>query len=412
MADFLKPDWQKLPSLVFCEIMQKVGDESLEDLASCRLVCKTWNDQIKSNKIWKKKLVKLKKSWNEGEPRKGKTIVNFDHEIPSGAKNASNGEIYVTDCLDYLSVFLCENIEKKWRIKIDKKERVVKVRVTKDVIAFSVASRQDPWRPNSAQRLDVYDIRTQSKLMSCEYKLKDDFLADGSQIILYKTNTLLCTSMSECGVLTYFKVIDVYNQGASFTFKPKKFNLNGFLSFENSKIMSYYNNGKEKVTILEVRTQDRKVLRKHVIQIESNLDSWYPIRGGFFTEPNCVLLQQDRIKVYNLGGELVRNIALNGERPRRPRWYHANGRLIVTNKEANPCSIVQLWKIEDLLSTDGEPRKFEYQLEMEDLEPNDYEIGEEGYLPELLQPVLNRESIRIHIWYPRTRKVKWVTMKF
>ena len=85
----------------------------------------------------------------------------------------------------------------------------------------------------------------------------------------------------------------------------------------------------------------------------------------------------------------------------------------MTNKEANPCSIVHLWKIEDLIRTEGEHRRqFEYHLEMEDLEPNDYEIGEEGYLEELLQPVMNRESIRIHIWYPRTRKVKWVTMKF
>jgi len=139
-----------------------------------------------SNKIWKKKLVKLKKSWDEGKPRKGKTIVNFDQEIPPGAKNAANGEIYVTDCLDYLSVFRCENIEKKWRIKIDEKERVERVRVTKDVIAFSVTSRHDPLTTNDPQRLDVYDIRTQSKLMSCE--LKGDFLADDSQIVMYKTN--------------------------------------------------------------------------------------------------------------------------------------------------------------------------------------------------------------------------------
>ena len=84
----------------------------------------------------------------------------------------------------------------------------------------------------------------------------------------------------------------------------------------------------------------------------------------------------------------------------------------MTNKEANPCSIVYLWKIEDLIKTDGEPRhrQFEYHLEMEDLEPNDYEIGED--LEELLQPVMNRETIRIHIWYPGTKKVKWVTMKF
>ena len=163
-----------------------------------------------------------------------------------------------------------------------------------------------------------------------------------------------------------------------------------------------------KVTILEVRTQDKKVLRKHIINHRLVTD--YPILGGFFTEPNIVLLQQNHITVWNLGGEVVRLIALNGELKRRPRWYHAHGRLIVTNKEANPCSIVHLWKFEDLISTIGEPRQFEYHLEMEDLEPNDYEIGED--LEELLQPVMNRETIRIHIWYPGTKKVKWVTMKF
>ena len=414
MADFPKLDWFKLPSLVFCEIMQKVGDESLEDLANCRLVCKTWNDQIKSNKIWKKKLVKLKKSWDEGEPREGKTIINFDQEIPGGAKNAVNGEMYVTDCLNYLSVFRCENIEKKWRINFHEKERVEQVRVTKDVIALSVMLRLDPWSPNNPRKLDVYDIRTQSKLMSYKLKLKDDFLADGSQIILYKANTLLCTSMSKCGVLTNFKVIDVYNQGDSFTYKPKKFNLNGFLSFENSKTMSFYNShhipSNAKVTILEVRTQDRKVLRKHVINLRLETD--YPILGGFFTEPKCVLLQQNHITVFNLGGEVVRLIALNGELKRRPRWYHAHGRLIVTNKEDTPWHLVHLWKIEDLISTNGVPRQFKYDLEMEDLGPNDYEDGEEGYLEEFLQPVINRESIRIHIWYPGTKKVKWVTMKF
>jgi len=154
----------------------------------------------------------------------------------------------------------------------------------------------------------------------------------------------------------------------------------------------------------------RKVLRKHVVH--HDLDSDYPILGGFFTEPNFVLLQQDCITVCNVGGEVVRIIALYGKLERRPRWYHAHGRLIVTNKETDPCSIVNLWKIEDLIGTDIEPREFEYYLEMKDLEPNDYEIGEEGYLEELLQPVINRESIRIHIWYPKTKKVKWVTMKF
>ena len=344
---------------------------------------------------------------------------SFDQEIPSGAQNAANGDIYVTDCLDYLTVLRCENIEKKWRINIDEKERVDQVRVTKHVIAFSVTSRQDPWIPNNALRLDVYDIRTQSKLMSCD--LKGNFLADGSQIILYETNRILCTSISsESGVLTYFKVIDVYNQGASFTYKPKKFNLDRFLSFENSNIMSYHNSQSvheihlpfptSKVAIHEVRTHDREVLHKHVIV--ANLHSHFPILGGFFTEPNFVLLERNCITIYNVGGELVRRIGLYGESKRRPRWYHAHGRLIVTNKRAKPCSIVKLWKIEDLISTDGEPRQFEYHLGMEDLEPKTYEIGEEGYREELLQPMMNRESIRIHIWYPWTKKVKWVTMKF
>ena len=165
-----------------------------------------------------------------------------------------------------------------------------------------------------------------------------------------------------------------------------------------------------KVTILEIRTQDRKVLRKHVIHHE--LVSDYFILGGFFTGLNFVLLQQNHITVYNLGGELVRHITLGGEFKRRPRWFHAHGRLMVTNKEVNPSSIVHLWKIEDLISTDGQPRQFGYHLEMDDIESNDYEIGDEGFLEELLQPVMNRESIRIHIWYPKTRKVKWVTMKF
>ena len=44
-------DWRKLPDLVFNDVMLIVGHQSIEDLDSCRQVCRTWNAMI-MNKIW------------------------------------------------------------------------------------------------------------------------------------------------------------------------------------------------------------------------------------------------------------------------------------------------------------------------------------------------------------------------
>ena len=410
MTEPLKPNWLELPSLVICEILQEVGNESLEDLASCRLVCKTWNDEIKRNKIWEKKLVKLKKSWDEGEPKYGKAIVTFEQEV--SPYRAAYGNTFVAHSLNFLDIFHGENFEREWKLRIDEDGRIDKLSVTKDVIAFTITSPRDWSAPNRKQRLEVCNIRTHSKLTSLD-DFKGDFLVDGSQIIVYKAKP---REYDESGVLTELKVIDVYNQGASFTYNPKQFKFNWFLSFENSYIMSFYNsnyisplNLNNKVTILEIKNQDRKVLRKHVIF--HGLMSDYPILGGFFTEPNFVILQQNHITVYNVSGERVRFVRLFGEFNRHPKWYHAHGRLIVTSKISYPCDVVHVWKIEDLVSKDGKPRNFEYEMEMQDFECKSYEIGDETHL-NLIKPVMDRESIRIHICYPHASKIKWVTMKF
>ena len=44
-------DWRKLPDLVFNDVMLIVGHQNIEDLDSCRQVCRAWNAMI-MNKIW------------------------------------------------------------------------------------------------------------------------------------------------------------------------------------------------------------------------------------------------------------------------------------------------------------------------------------------------------------------------
>ena len=38
--------WTSLPDLIFCDIMMRVGLESLEGLHRCRQVCRKWNEKI------------------------------------------------------------------------------------------------------------------------------------------------------------------------------------------------------------------------------------------------------------------------------------------------------------------------------------------------------------------------------
>ena len=56
-------DWDTLPELIFCDIMMKVGLDSIETLHRCRQVCKTWNVTI-LDEIWgnqsRKRIIKMR----------------------------------------------------------------------------------------------------------------------------------------------------------------------------------------------------------------------------------------------------------------------------------------------------------------------------------------------------------------
>ena len=47
-----RQDWQNLPDVIFGDIMMMVGLESLDTLHTCRQVCRSWNENIVSNKIF------------------------------------------------------------------------------------------------------------------------------------------------------------------------------------------------------------------------------------------------------------------------------------------------------------------------------------------------------------------------
>ena len=90
-----------------------------------------------------------------------------------------------------------------------------------------------------------------------------------------------------------------------------------------------------------------------------------------------------------------------GPTHRYPEWDFDYGRVVVANKHVNPgLDVAYVWKIEDLVSKDGNPRAFEYDIDPED----------EGDCA--VTPVINRECVRIHVKYPRGRKAEWLTMKF
>ena len=44
-------DWNNLPDVIFGDIMMMVGLENLDNLLTCRQVCRSWNEMIVSNKI-------------------------------------------------------------------------------------------------------------------------------------------------------------------------------------------------------------------------------------------------------------------------------------------------------------------------------------------------------------------------
>ena len=46
--------WRTSPDLIFCEIMMKVGFDSIEALHRCRQVCRIWNEII-LRQIWENK---------------------------------------------------------------------------------------------------------------------------------------------------------------------------------------------------------------------------------------------------------------------------------------------------------------------------------------------------------------------
>ena len=387
MAEPLKPDWSQLHCLPFREIMQYVASESLEDLSNCRLACKTWNDQIIGYNIWKHKIVKSRKNWDEGEP-KYSTKVLYIEEIRGIRGDMVHGDTYAAFNYDTIVLLQGENCNRKSSLKFEKDEWIESMQVTKDVIV--VVTRINSIH-SGTRRLSVHDIKTRSKLMFLELK-SEQFLSEGSLILLYN---------KEINLLKDVKVIDVYDQNSSFTYTPKELKIYCFLSFKNSTVMSSFKemDKPNKVSIFEISTKDRKMLRKYIIPTDSGI----PL-GGFFAEPNLYLLHQDDICVYNVDGHFVRRIKLpyTGYNLTRAQWYFDYGRVVVTKFDRYLHRLhVNVWKIEDLASKDGKPRSFEYDF---------HEILDG------LRPVINRECIRIHLSTPsrppRERKSKWLKMKF
>ena len=72
-------DWRKFPDLVFNDVMLIVGHQRIEDLDSCRQVCRAWNSMI-MNKIW------------ENPTKKWGTIIqrrierSWENHLPSDEK--------------------------------------------------------------------------------------------------------------------------------------------------------------------------------------------------------------------------------------------------------------------------------------------------------------------------------------
>ena len=401
MAEPLKPNWLKLHCLPFREIMQYVASESLEDLSNCRLACKTWNDQIIGNNIWKQKIVKLMKNWDVGKPKYSRNVMNFDQEIKGSW--AANGDTYAIVTSGHIAVSHGVNYDRKWSLRYEKNERITSIQVTKDVIAF-VTRTYPPIYSSGTRRLNVYDIKTHSKLMSLELK-SEQFLSEGSLILLYNMKDNL-------RLLKDVKVIDVYDQNSSFTYTPKKLKIDCFLSLKNSTVMSFFQeidhfplqDKPNKVTIFEVRTKDRIILRKYIIRTDRT-DYGIPL-GGFLSEPIFFLLYKNHISVFNVDGHFVRRIQLPVPRPRSrlsrsrypvhyPKWYFDYGRLAVAKFDA---PYVHVWKIEDLASKDGKPRALAYR--------------DGGYRGVGVSPVINRECVKIHLLNPRGRKAEWLKMKF
>jgi len=157
MADPIKPEWLQMPCLPFREIMQYVASESLDDLSSCRLTCKKWNDQIISHNILKQRMVRLKKSWAEGDPKITKNVINFDQDVTGamGNKWAANGDTYANVTFDFIVILHGENHDRMWSLKYEKEVMIESVQVTKDIIVFVTRNCQSLHGP---QRLNVLDI--------------------------------------------------------------------------------------------------------------------------------------------------------------------------------------------------------------------------------------------------------------
>ena len=81
--------FNKLPALIFSDIMMMVGLESLNGLHRCRQVCKTWNELI-LRVIWENKSRKqimkerIERSW-------GPDILPTDEEISHAKWLGDNG---------------------------------------------------------------------------------------------------------------------------------------------------------------------------------------------------------------------------------------------------------------------------------------------------------------------------------
>ena len=95
-------DWSNLPALLFCDVMMRVGLESLDDLHQCRQVCSSWNKAILDN-IWRsprqrRKLeAKLEQCWEEGEPKYSKTVKTFDNTVEVRAASGQTVALWDSD---------------------------------------------------------------------------------------------------------------------------------------------------------------------------------------------------------------------------------------------------------------------------------------------------------------------------
>ena len=352
-----QPDWLRLPALVQTDLMMEVGLNSLEDLHTCRQVCRAWNEQIVKN-VWgnasnRNKLEnKLKECWRTGTPKYEKTEQIFDNKIEILAATG--------DCLVLInpnnrsSLRIFHRNEEEWGLTVEGYVR--ECFVTKEMLVLVTRNEE------LALKIEIYDLYSRAKIIERTPDAIPKIFCDGFHVLLTRDGKMVeIINSRDPSSLFKFSECDSYCRQLSSKYLQ-------IVHFQYPFVLACDYTSGGAFSILEIHDTSKSISTVSNYEEDFSLDDANLIDAAF-VDSNVVLLYDNpdaamgSLTVHNANGKEIRGIGRYDDE-NGPNWCHDYGKFVISfGTKSRKTSKVLIYHEEDLVREDDAdlvPREFEF----------------------------------------------------